>query len=92
LEEKSGRAIGVSSIYFNLAKVSHLDTDSDYCPKPHTPSLDNDITRFCCIIILRLQHLAFQQTIIPTGNHAYLTYQLDVIKCEHRYYLLDLAA
>ncbi|MFL0426784.1 hypothetical protein ACH0AB_01100 [Moraxella sp. 179-F 1C4 NHS] len=28
----------------------------------------------------------------PTDHHAYLTYQLDVIKCEHRYYLLDLTA
>lgn len=63
LEEKSGRAIGVSSIYFNLAKVSHLDTDSDYCPKPHTPSLDSDSEMSLC------HYLAAAALGIPTNNH-----------------------
>ena len=52
----------------------------------HMPNLDSDSE-------MSLYHyLAAAALDIPTDHHAYLTYKLDVIKCEHRYYLLDLAA
>ena len=54
----------------------------------HTPSLDSDSE-------MSLYHYLAAAALdipTPTDNHAYLTYKLDVIKCEHRYYLLDLAA